>query len=367
MSHRKYLWSLLTLALLLRVGFGLTQSELTNASDEVHWDRLGQGYVTLGILHPDTGMYRPPLYGLFLAGMYHTFGHNYILVRIAQAIMGTLTCYFIYLLGRRMGEELIGLIATGLFAIYPLFVFFSGIFMAETLLILLTTMSFVSCIQFWQKSTLTMAMAFGGIVGLSALCKPILLPYLPPRPLFLVAKIAPVTCTKSIACTNRSRRTLSDYLTVDSAQSHHLGRICSHLDQFGDQLARGRTPRRTRHLRQSHQLSITLSHPRRLFSGRRGRPPRGEHCIGMDNRATAALPEPEHRQTALFLVPLGSGRTATVQRHCRALLHPIANPGPCRHSYPPPQARRPGTYTPDNLHVTIAHGLLCPHPLSPPH
>ena len=76
MNHRRYLWSLLTLALLLRVGFGLTQSDLTNASDEVHWDRLGQGYVALGVLHPDTGMYRPPLYGLFLAGMYHTFGHT---------------------------------------------------------------------------------------------------------------------------------------------------------------------------------------------------------------------------------------------------------------------------------------------------
>ena len=126
--------------------------------------------------------------------------------------MGVLTCYLIYLLGRKMDGELVGLIAAGLFAIYPLFVFFSGVLMAETLLILLTTMSFVSCIQFWQKSTVAMAMIFGGIVGLSALCKPILLPWLPPVLFFLVAKIAPDTCTKSIACTNFNRRTLPDYL-----------------------------------------------------------------------------------------------------------------------------------------------------------
>lgn len=180
MNHRQCLWSLLAFALLLRVGFGLTQSDLTNASDEVHWDRLGQAYVTLGVLHPDTGMYRPPLYGLFLAGMYHTFGHNLILVRIVQAIMGTITCYLIYILGCKIGEVVVGLIAAGLFAIYPLFVFFSGVLMAETLLILLTTISFVYCIQFWKKSTVTMAMGFGGIVGLSALCKPVLLPWLPP-------------------------------------------------------------------------------------------------------------------------------------------------------------------------------------------
>ena len=189
MNHRQCLWSLLTFALLLRVGFGLTQSDLTNASDEVHWDRLGQAYVALGILHPETGMYRPPLYGLFLAGMYHTFGRNLILVRIVQAIMGTITCYLIYVLGCKMGEVVVGLVAAGLFAIYPLFIFFSGVLMAETLLILLTTMSFVSCVQFWQKSTFTMAMVFGGIVGLSALCKPILLPWLPPLLFFWWRKL----------------------------------------------------------------------------------------------------------------------------------------------------------------------------------
>ncbi|MYC12498.1 MAG: glycosyltransferase family 39 protein [Gemmatimonadetes bacterium] len=179
MSHRQYLWGLLAFALLLRVGFGLSQSDLTNASDEVHWDRLGQAYVALGVLHPDTGMYRPPLYSLFLAGIYHTFGHKPVLVRIAQAILGTITCYFIYVLGCRMGRVLVGLIATGLFAIYPLFIFFSGVLMAETILIFLTTISFLCCVQFWEKNTFTMAMIFGGIVGLSALCKPVLLPWLP--------------------------------------------------------------------------------------------------------------------------------------------------------------------------------------------
>ena len=179
MSHRQSLWGLLAFALLLRVCFGLMQSNLTNASDEVHWDRLGQAYVALGVLHPDTGMYRPPLYGLFLASLYHTFGHSPALVQIVQAVLGTITCYLIYILGCRMGNIQVGLVAAGIFAIYPLFVFFCGVLMAETLLVLLTTMSFLCCMHFWQKSTHTMAVIFGGIVGLSALCKPVLLPWLP--------------------------------------------------------------------------------------------------------------------------------------------------------------------------------------------
>ncbi len=179
MRHRQYLWGLLVFALLLRAGFALTQTNLTNASDERHWDGLAKAFVALGVLHPDTGMYRPPLYGLFLAGMYEMFGPVPVLVRIVQAVMSTLTCYLIYILGRKMGNIWVGLTAAGLFAIYPLFVFFSAVLMAETLLVFLTTASFVCCVQFWHKSTCTRAMALGGIVGLSALCKPVLLPWLP--------------------------------------------------------------------------------------------------------------------------------------------------------------------------------------------
>ena len=181
MTHRQGLYLILALTLLLRVGFGLTQSDLTHASDERHWDGLGKAYLALGILHPDTGMYRPPLYGLFLAGIYQVFGHAPAIVRIAQAVIGTMTCWLIYMLGCKMGRgnARVGLVAAGLFAIYPLFVFFSAVLMAETLLVFLTTASVVCCVRFWQQSTYTRAIFFGIAVGLSALCKPVLLPWLP--------------------------------------------------------------------------------------------------------------------------------------------------------------------------------------------
>lgn len=182
MTHRQGLYLILAVALLLRVGFGLTQSDLTQASDERHWDALGKAYLALGVLHPDTGMYRPPLYGLFLAGIYRMFGHAPAIVRIAQAVIGAITCWLIFLIGCKMGRgnARVGLVGAALFAIYPLFVFFPAVLMAETLLVFLTTVSFVGYLRFSQQSTHLRAMAFGGAVGLSALCKPVLLPWLLP-------------------------------------------------------------------------------------------------------------------------------------------------------------------------------------------
>ena len=182
MTHRQGLYLILPVALLLRVGFGLTQSDLTQASDERHWDALGKAYLALGVLHPDTGMYRPPLYGLFLAGIYQMFGHAPAIVRIAQAVIGAITCWLIFLIGCKMGRgnARVGLVGAALFAIYPLFVFFPAVLMAETLLVFLTTVSFVGYLRFSQQSTHLRAMAFGGAVGLSALCKPVLLPWLLP-------------------------------------------------------------------------------------------------------------------------------------------------------------------------------------------
>lgn len=182
MSHRQGLYLILAFALLLRVGVGLTQSDLIHASDERHWDGLGKAYLALGVLHPDTGMYRPPLYGLFLAGIYRMFGHAPAIVRIAQAILGAITCWLIYHIGCKMGHgnARVGLVAAGLFAIYPLFAFFPAVLMAETLLVFLTTASFACYLRFSQQSTPMRAMAFGAAVGLSALCKPVLLPWLLP-------------------------------------------------------------------------------------------------------------------------------------------------------------------------------------------
>lgn len=178
-NRRLWLYMILAFALTARLGFSLTRTDLADSADEALWDGLGRAFANLGIFHPDTGVYRPPLYGLMLAGIYSTVGHAIAAVRVFQALLDTATCALLYVLGRRLGNPAIGLIAAGMGAAYPLFIFFSAIVMAETLLVFLTTASLALLLKFWDRPTHLRATAFGATIGLSALCKPVLLPFLP--------------------------------------------------------------------------------------------------------------------------------------------------------------------------------------------
>lgn len=178
-NSRHLLYAILAFALIARLGFGLTRTDLTDSADEALWDGLGRSFAHLGIFHPDTGVYRPPLYGLMLAGIYSMVGHAIDAVRLLQAVIDTATCALLYMLGRRLGRAQVGLLAAGMGATYPLFIFFTGIVMAETLLVFLTTASIFLFLRFWDDPTYQRAASFGAAIGLSALCKPVLLPYLP--------------------------------------------------------------------------------------------------------------------------------------------------------------------------------------------
>ncbi len=177
--HNRWFWGILIVAFIVRLVFAWMQTDLANSSDEGEWDHMGWAFARLGVLHPDTGVYRPPLYGLFLACSYKIFGHDLFAVRLLQCLIGTTTCGLFYLLGQRLNTSKTGLIAAGLSAVYPFFVFFSGILMAETLLIFLSTLCLVFYGFFCDRVHVKYAILLGLFVGLSALCKPILLPWLP--------------------------------------------------------------------------------------------------------------------------------------------------------------------------------------------
>ena len=166
--------------------------------------------------------------------------------------------------------------------------------MAETLLIFLTTISFLCYIQFWEKNTFTMAMIFGGIVGLSALCKPVLLPWLPLVLIFWWQKsrLTPVQKASRVLTVVGA---LCLIILPWTARNHIVsGEFVPISTNLGINLLVGAHPEGRARLRQPHRLSGTLSHTCRHISWHSGRPPRRGHCVGVDNRTTTALSEFEH-------------------------------------------------------------------------
>jgi 4-amino-4-deoxy-L-arabinose transferase-like glycosyltransferase len=87
----------------------------------------------------------PPLYPLFLAGVFKIFGENLIIVRLLHVLLSLVTVAVVYILGDSMFNRRTAVIAATLCAIYPALVMYVRPIMSESLffalvaLLILTT------------------------------------------------------------------------------------------------------------------------------------------------------------------------------------------------------------------------------------
>lgn len=82
----------------------------------------GKGYFTQGTGFL-TRSWKPPVYPLFLAGIYSVFGHHYLAVRIIQSIIGALLCVLIFFIGKTIFNRKVGLLSAFILAFYPPYTF----------------------------------------------------------------------------------------------------------------------------------------------------------------------------------------------------------------------------------------------------
>jgi Tfp pilus assembly protein PilF/4-amino-4-deoxy-L-arabinose transferase-like glycosyltransferase len=93
--------------------------------------------------------YQAPLYPYFLGTLYAIAGRDLMMVRICQAIVGSLACVLLGLAGRRFFSWGIGLIAGSLLALYAPAIFFDSLLQKSVLDV------FFVCLTLWILSGLT--------------------------------------------------------------------------------------------------------------------------------------------------------------------------------------------------------------------
>jgi 4-amino-4-deoxy-L-arabinose transferase-like glycosyltransferase len=72
------------------------------------------------------------LYTFYLTAVYFIFGPNPLVARIIQVIIvGLLQPYLVYLIGRHLFDERVGLVAAGLTAVYIYFIYYAATLMTE--------------------------------------------------------------------------------------------------------------------------------------------------------------------------------------------------------------------------------------------
>jgi tetratricopeptide (TPR) repeat protein len=87
--------------------------------------------------------YQAPLYPYFLGVIYAIAGHHLLLVRVVQAVLGSLACVFLMLAGWRLFSPRVGIIAGLILALYAPAIFFDGLIQKSVLDV------FFVCLALW--------------------------------------------------------------------------------------------------------------------------------------------------------------------------------------------------------------------------
>lgn len=123
-------------------------------------------------------MDREPAYPAFLSVMFFIFGHKYLPVQLTQIFIFILTCIFVYLLSKEIFGPNIAKYSLFLAAFCPTLIGYPMFLFSETLaflLILLTIYSLTMIII--KRSSLFRYAIAGFILGMTILCKAIMLPF----------------------------------------------------------------------------------------------------------------------------------------------------------------------------------------------
>jgi len=122
-----------------------------------------------GHLHPTAE--HPPLFPLFLASWTKIGLGGVGAVRVACALLGTITVGLIGLLGRRVAGVRVGLIAGAIAAGYPPLLLADGAMISESLYAPLVVAALLLAFRLLDRPTAWAAAALGGVIGLCALTR----------------------------------------------------------------------------------------------------------------------------------------------------------------------------------------------------
>jgi 4-amino-4-deoxy-L-arabinose transferase-like glycosyltransferase len=149
------------------------------------WDEQGYLYGMVEWGKPNS--FFEPLYPLVSAGLYILFGDRFFFWRLLHVLMGTITVFFIYDMARRAFPDWrIATLAALYASIYPHFVFYSWILMAEPLLFLTLVGGMWAYIRLIKTPGILWAILLGGFFAGFTLTRSFLIAFFPFMLLFVV-------------------------------------------------------------------------------------------------------------------------------------------------------------------------------------
>ncbi len=112
-----------------------------------------------------------PLYPYCLGLVYKFFGTEFVLVRLIQTLVGSVSCVGVFWLGKRLFGERIGLLAALLFNLYGLFYFYENLLLGTSLIVSVTLLCAIVLVEASLRNRWWWWLAAGICVGVCAVGK----------------------------------------------------------------------------------------------------------------------------------------------------------------------------------------------------
>ncbi|MCK4386104.1 MAG: tetratricopeptide repeat protein [candidate division Zixibacteria bacterium] len=127
----------------------------------------------------EEAFFRAPLYPYFLGILYALFGESFYLPRLIQIIIGSLNCVLIFLLGKKLFNRKIGIIASFIACLYAPLIYFDAELLIPVLIIFLDLMLILLLLSAEVRLKKRWWLAAGIVLGLSAIARPNILIFVP--------------------------------------------------------------------------------------------------------------------------------------------------------------------------------------------
>ena len=180
--QRAILIGLLVAGLILRLTAALIlPADFHYRADAVEYVSAAQNLLDHGIYGEHVGIpyaVVPPGYPLFVAAVLAVTGRSFLVLRLAQALLGTAAVWFTYLAGKRAFSARVGFGAALICAIYPPFVVYVAPYLTEALYIPLFALYLAFLVQSLKEPSSVKYAALSSVgFGLAMLIKETLIAF----------------------------------------------------------------------------------------------------------------------------------------------------------------------------------------------
>lgn len=147
--------------------------------DSRHYNDWAWGIAQGNWIGGDKAYWASPFYAYFLAVVYRIFGHDYLIVRLIQIFLGSITWVVTYWIGKELFNKKVGIIAALIGAFYSYSIFLDGELLKNSLAAFTTTLAVYAAMKAKDKDSFALWTISGILLGVTALNQPNVLLFIP--------------------------------------------------------------------------------------------------------------------------------------------------------------------------------------------